>query len=201
MLHVGPTNSGKTYHALRSLAAGETGAYCGPLRLLAWEVHEKLMDGKLTDNNRPVPCDLITGQERVLVPNAQHRSSTIEMVDMNRAVDVAVVDEVQMVSSPDRGWAWTRALLGLPAAELHLCGEKRSVELLQRLCDLCGDSLQVEEYSRLTPLKVASKSLNSSLRNVVPGDCVVAFSRRQIHQLKKDIESLTPHRCPGSVYI
>ena len=124
VLHVGPTNSGKTYHALRSLAAGETGAYCGPLRLLAWEVHEKLVDGKLTDDIRPVPCDLITGQERVLVPNARHRSSTIEMVDMNRAVDVAVVDEVQMVASPDRGWAWTRALLGLPAAELHLCMQR-----------------------------------------------------------------------------
>lgn len=194
VLHVGPTNSGKTYHALQRVAAGETGAYCGPLRLLAWEVHEKLNDGKLS-NDRPVPCDLITGQERMLVPNARHRSSTIEMVDMKRAVDVAVVDEVQMVSSPDRGWAWTRALLGLPAAELHLCGEKRAVELLRRLCDLCGDNMEVNEYERLTPLKVSSKSLNSSLRNVVPGDCVVAFSRREIHQLKKDIEAVTPHRC------
>ena len=67
--------TGKTFHALRSVAAGETGAYCGPLRLLAWEVHEKLNEGKIT--GRPVACDLITGQERVLVPNARHRSSTI----------------------------------------------------------------------------------------------------------------------------
>ena len=50
----------------------------------------------------------------------------IEMVDMNRDVDVAVIDEVQMIASPDRGWAWTRAVLGLPASELHLCGEQRS---------------------------------------------------------------------------
>ena len=116
--------TGKTFHALRSVAAGETGAYCGPLRLLAWEVHEKLNEGKIT--GRPVACDLITGQERVIVPNARHRSSTIEMVDMNRHVDVAVIDEVQMIASPDRGWAWTRAVLGLPASELHLCGEQRS---------------------------------------------------------------------------
>ena len=62
-------------------------------------------------------------------------------VDMTRPVDVAVVDEVQMLASPDRGWAWTRALLGLPASEIHLCGEERSVELLRRLCDLCGDTI------------------------------------------------------------
>lgn len=193
VLHVGPTNSGKTFHALRSVAAGETGAYCGPLRLLAWEVHEKLNEGKIT--GRPVPCELITGQERVMVPNARHRSSTIEMVDMNRDVDVAVIDEVQMIASPDRGWAWTRAVLGIPASELHLCGEKRSVELLRRLCHMCGDTLEIHDYQRMTPLEVAEKSLNSSLKNIAPGDCVVAFSRRQIHQLKKDIEALTPLRC------
>jgi len=146
---------------------------------------------------------------------------------MTRPVDVAVVDEVQMVASPDRGWAWTRALLGLPAAELHLCGEKRSVDLLRRLCDLCDDSFEcakfcaarrihqriavhsclfvadvdkpsssniskimpVREYQRLTPLAVSKTSLDSSLKNIEAGDCVVAFSRRQIHQLKVSTSS------------
>lgn len=37
--HMGPTNSGKTHAALSELKAAETGVYCGPLRLLAWEVH------------------------------------------------------------------------------------------------------------------------------------------------------------------
>lgn len=40
--HVGPTNSGKTYEALERLRGAQNGVYCGPLRLLAWEVHEKL---------------------------------------------------------------------------------------------------------------------------------------------------------------
>ena len=35
--HMGPTNSGKTHAALQALKAAETGVYCGPLRLLAWE--------------------------------------------------------------------------------------------------------------------------------------------------------------------
>lgn len=38
----GPTNSGKTYHALKSLEAAGKGLYCGPLRLLALEVYEQL---------------------------------------------------------------------------------------------------------------------------------------------------------------
>lgn len=67
----------QTYHALRSVAAGESGVYCGPLRLLAWEVHEKLNDGKF--HSCAVPCDLITGQERILVPNARHRFSILRV--------------------------------------------------------------------------------------------------------------------------
>lgn len=40
IMHVGPTNSGKTYAALKKLGDPETqvGIYCGPLRLLAHEV-------------------------------------------------------------------------------------------------------------------------------------------------------------------
>ena len=92
IVHIGPTNSGKTYQALRSLAEANNGVYCGPLRLLAWEVHEKLCDGLI--NGRRVACDLLTGQEQVYLPDSRHRASTIEMVDLNDCVDVGVIDEV-----------------------------------------------------------------------------------------------------------
>ena len=91
--HIGPTNSGKTYQALLSLASARNGVYCGPLRLLAWEIHEKLCDGAI--DGKKVPCDLLTGQEKILFPNSQHCSSTIEMIDLKFCVDVAVVDEVR----------------------------------------------------------------------------------------------------------
>ena len=64
---------------------------------------------------------------QILVPGALHNSSTIEMVDLACRVDVGVIDEIQMISSMDRGWAWTRTVLGLAAEELHICGEARSV--------------------------------------------------------------------------
>ncbi|TFY76319.1 hypothetical protein EWM64_g7692, partial [Hericium alpestre] len=47
VMHVGPTNSGKTHNALRALAAAPRGAYAGPLRLLAHEIHERLCTGQI----------------------------------------------------------------------------------------------------------------------------------------------------------
>ena len=98
ILHVGPTNSGKTYQALSRLAKAENGVYCGPLRLLAWEVHEKLCEGAI-DGNR-VACNLLTGQEQVTYPGARHRSSTIEMVDLQGNLEVAVIDEASPPLKP-----------------------------------------------------------------------------------------------------
>ena len=43
----GPTNSGKTYEALEEFKKAKSGMYCGPLRLLAFEIYERInKDGK-----------------------------------------------------------------------------------------------------------------------------------------------------------
>lgn len=58
IIHTGPTNSGKTYHALEKLMEANSGIYCGPLRLLAHEIYEKL-------TARGVVCSLLTGQQKI----------------------------------------------------------------------------------------------------------------------------------------
>ena len=65
---------------------------------------------------------------------------------MFRARAQAVIDEIQMMASEDRGYAWTRALLGAPASEVHCCGEEAAVELVRALAALCGDELEVRRY-------------------------------------------------------
>ena len=45
-LHIGPTNSGKTYTALRALKRARTGVYVAPLRLLALEVYEQVTSSR-----------------------------------------------------------------------------------------------------------------------------------------------------------
>ena len=188
-LHVGPTNSGKTYHALKRLESATTGIYAGPLRLLAHEVYRRL-------NALGKPCNLITGDERVLVESEEviMSSCTVEMVPMGLGVEVAVIDEIQMICHEDRGWAWSQALLGIRAKEVHLCGEERVVPVIMELAAAMGDSLEVRRYERLTPLRTMSTSLDGDLSKLRKGDCVVTFSRMQIHALKEDIEKRTGKR-------
>jgi hypothetical protein len=95
IMHVGPTNSGKTHHALERLKEAPSGVYLAPLRLLAWEIAERLREGS-------VPCDLLTGQERELDEGARHISCTVELSSETKAVDVVVIDEVQMIGDRER---------------------------------------------------------------------------------------------------
>ena len=115
----------------------KSGVYCGPLKLLAVEVFNKA-------NKRGTPCDLVTGEERKKAAGeeldqdepASHVSCTVEMSNVNQNYEVAVIDEIQMVKDYQRGWAWTRALLGLPAEEIHVCGEAAAIDLVKEIGQL-----------------------------------------------------------------
>ncbi|KAJ4300386.1 RNA helicase [Collariella sp. IMI 366227] len=189
-LHVGPTNSGKTYNALRALEQARTGIYAGPLRLLAHETWSRFVA-------KDRPCALVTGEEMRIPDNADtwFHSCTVEMTPLNAKVDVAVIDEIQMINSDDRGWAWTQAFLGVQAKEVHLCGEERVVDLIQDLCARIGDKCIVHRYKRLNPLETMPESLKNDFKKLRKGDAVVAFSRISIHQLKAGIEKATGRRC------
>ncbi|PHH50683.1 ATP-dependent RNA helicase suv3, mitochondrial [Ceratocystis fimbriata CBS 114723] len=191
-LHVGPTNSGKTYHALKALENAKSGIYCGPLRLLAHEIFSRLeAKGK--------PCALMTGEEQRIPENVDdyYISCTVEMAPLGKPVDVAVIDEIQMISDTDRGSGWTTAFMGLQAKELHLCGEERTVDIIKSLCESIGDKCVVHRYNRLTPLKAASMPLDkqNNFSDLQKGDCIVAFSRMDLHNLKNTIEEATGKRC------
>jgi ATP-dependent RNA helicase SUPV3L1/SUV3 len=62
------------------------------------------------------------------------------MVGMQKRVDVAVIDEIQMIGDEGRGWAWTRALMGVPANEVHICGDSSgALRTAEQLCSTaCG---------------------------------------------------------------
>lgn len=189
-LHVGPTNSGKTYHALQRLEAAETGIYAGPLRLLAHEVYSRF-------NAKGKACALVTGEER-RIPEGMRKlmsSCTVEMVPLNAVMDVAVIDEIQMMADPERGWAWTQAFLGVQAKEVHLCGELRTIELVTDLCKTMGDELVIHRYERLSPLKTEARSLGGNLNRLQKGDAIILFSRVAIHAMKADVEKTTGKRC------
>ncbi|KAF2838704.1 hypothetical protein M501DRAFT_1004515 [Patellaria atrata CBS 101060] len=191
-LHVGPTNSGKTYHALRRLEAADSGIYAGPLRLLAHEVFTRL-------NASGKRCGLVTGEERRYPDGDADNllkmfSCTVEMAPANLHCEVAVIDEIQMINSEDRGWAWTQALMGLLAKEIHLCGEERIVPLIEEIAASMGEKLEVHRYKRLSPLQMESRSLGGNLNKLRKGDCIVSFTVVGIHALKREIEKKTGKR-------
>ncbi|CAM8986133.1 unnamed protein product [Rhodiola kirilowii] len=187
IMHVGPTNSGKTYQALKQLESSSSGVYCGPLRLLAWEVAKRL-------NKANVPCDLITGQEVEEVEGAKHKAVTVEMAEVNRDYECAIIDEIQMIGCKTRGFSFTRALLGISADEVHLCGDPAAVPLVQEILKSTDDDVVVQSYERLSPL-VPSKVPVGSFADVKTGDCIVAFSRRELYSLKKKVQNRGNHLC------
>ena len=77
ILHIGPTNCGKTYEALMRLKTAQHGVYLGPLRLLALEVYEKMKEFGL-------PCTMLTGEERIYEDGSRVTSSTVEMLDLDQ---------------------------------------------------------------------------------------------------------------------
>lgn len=145
-------------------------------------------------NKANVPCDLITGQEREEVEGAEHKAVTVEMADVTSDYECAVIDEIQMLGCRTRGFSFTRALLGLAADELHLCGDPAAVPLIQEILKVTGDNLKVQYYERLSPL-VPLKVPLGSFANIKKGDCIVTFSRRNIYRYKKQIESEGKHLC------
>jgi hypothetical protein len=179
-LHVGPTNSGKTYHALEALAAAGSGWYLAPLRLLAHEIFDRL-------NRKGVRCNLLTGEEYIPVPDATITAATIEMFNPNRSGQLVVIDEAHMLADPDRGWAWTRALMEAQAPELRVISPPFAANLIERLAAAGGMRFSVVEHKRLTPLAVANQRW--SIAAMPARTILVAFSRRTVLRLKTELEN------------
>lgn len=72
---------------------------------------------------------------------------------------------------------------------MHYPGCPSFVPLLRKLCVLTGDSLDIHEYDRLLPLKTSTQAI-CSYNHIRDGDCIISFSRKEIHKIRAKIESL-----------
>ncbi|MBP5223510.1 MAG: ATP-dependent helicase [Lachnospiraceae bacterium] len=180
VLHIGPTNCGKTYQALERLKKAESGVYLGPLRLLALEVYEKM-------NDAGIPCTMLTGEERIYEENSILTASTIEMLDTSLEYEVAVIDEAQMIADPDRGHSWTRAILGVQAKEIHICMSPAAEKVVKHLISLCGDTEETHRYERKTQL-LCEEECFAFPEDVQEGDAIIAFSKRAVLDIAGRLE-------------
>ena len=113
----------------------------------------------------------------------------------SQVVDVGVIDEIQLIADEDRGWAWTRALFGLPAREVHLCGDASALPTEREAAAALGEELEERVYERFNPLMLQTRSLEGDYSAVQPGDAVIAFSRKGIFAIRASIEAATGRRC------
>ena len=169
---LGPTNTGKTHLAIERLLGHASGIIGFPLRLLARENYERMVARK---GARQVA--LITGEEKIVPPDARWFSCTTEAMPLDRAVEFVAVDEIQLCADPDRGHVFTDRLLharGL--VETMFLGAETIRPLLVRLVP----QAEIQTRPRLSQLVHAGIT---KLSRVPPRTAVVAFSAAEVYAI------------------
>lgn len=179
ILDIGPTNSGKTYSGMQELIAAESGVYLGPLRLLAMEAAE-------TINDAGVLCSMVTGEEAHVIEDARHIASTVEMLNRDAYYDVAVIDECQMITDPERGYAWSAAIASIKADIIHLCLAPEAEELIINILDSTDEEYEIQYHERLVPLEMDTRIHYPY--DIQPGDAIVVFSRKEVQAKAAELE-------------
>src|SRR5689334_23419835 len=138
---LGPTNTGKTHLAIERMLAHASGIIGFPLRLLARENYDRMVARK---GARHVA--LITGEEKIIPPEARWFSCTVEAMPLDRRTEFVAVDEIQLCADADRGHVFTDRLLHARGmVETMLLGAETIAPLLRRLVP----SAQIETRPRL----------------------------------------------------
>ncbi len=169
---LGPTNTGKTHLAIERMLAHASGIIGFPLRLLARENYDRMVAQK---GARHVA--LITGEEKIVPPEARWFSCTAEAMPLDRDAEFLAVDEIQLCADPDRGHVFTDRLLharGL--VETMFLGAETVRPLLQRLVPQAS----VETRPRMSQLSHAGPA---KLVRLPPRSAVVAFSAAEVYAI------------------
>src|SRR5690554_1379049 len=95
---LGPTNTGKTHYAIERMLAYRSGMIGLPLRLLAREVYNRVVE-RIGEG----AVALVTGEERIVPKNARYWIATVEAMPTDLAVDFIAIDEIQTATDFDRG--------------------------------------------------------------------------------------------------
>lgn len=103
---LGPTNTGKTHRAIDRMLSYESGMIGFPLRLLARENYEKI--AAIKGRSRVA---LITGEEKIIPPNAKYYCCTVESMPVELPFEFVGVDEIQLAEDPERGHIFTDRIL------------------------------------------------------------------------------------------
>ncbi|MCP1243091.1 DNA helicase [Acetobacter lambici] len=169
---LGPTNTGKTHLALERMLAHSSGIIGFPLRLLARENYDRMVRLK---GVRSVA--LITGEEKIIPPQARWFSCTVEAMPMNRPVDFMAVDEIQLCADPERGHIFTDRLLNARGlSETLFLGADTIAPLMRSLIR----DVEIDTRPRLSSLNHTG---HTRLSRLPPRTAIVAFSMADVYAI------------------
>src|SRR5882757_4912037 len=169
---LGPTNTGKTHLAIERMLGHSSGMIGLPLRLLAREVYNKVVDRVGAEN-----VALITGEEKIKPQNPRYWVATVEAMPRDLDLAFVAIDEVQLGSDLDRGHVFTDRMLNRRGREETLVLGAATVRpMVERL--LPGANI-VQRPRLSTLIHTGDKKLTRLPRR----SAIVAFSADEVYDI------------------
>jgi len=169
---LGPTNTGKTHYAIERMLGHRTGVIGLPLRLLAREVYDKIVDAR-----GPSVVALVTGEERIVPPRTRYWVCTVEAMPEGMGCDFLAVDEIQLCADPERGHVFTDRLMR--SRGLHETLFMGSDTMRGPISDLVPEA-QFQRRERMSELTYNGSKKISRMR---PRSAIVGFSIENVYAI------------------
>jgi ATP-dependent RNA helicase SUPV3L1/SUV3 len=174
---LGPTNTGKTHLAIERMLGHSSGMIGLPLRLLAREVYNKVVDRVGAD-----AVALVTGEEKIKPPNPRFWVSTVEAMPRDLDVAFLAVDEVQLGGDLERGHVFTDRMLNRRGREETLVLGAATVRpMVERLLP----GAHILSRPRLSHLAFSGEK---KLTRLPRRSAIVAFSADEVYAIAELIK-------------
>ncbi|WP_413991755.1 helicase-related protein [Labrys okinawensis] len=169
---LGPTNTGKTYLAIERLLGHGAGIIGLPLRLLAREVYNRLVERVGAEF-----VALVTGEEKIKPDRARYWVATAEAMPRDLEVPFVALDEIQIAADLERGHVFTDRLLNRRGThETLLLGSLTMKPIVERLIP----GVNVVTRPRLSNLLFAG---DRKLTRLPRRTAIVAFSADEVYAI------------------
>ena len=176
---LGPTNTGKTHLAVERMLAHRTGMMGFPLRLLAREVYDRVVEAKGEG-----AVALVTGEERRIPEQPRYYVCTVESMPLDRPVEFVAVDEIQLAGDPERGHIFTdRLLRARGTAETMFLGADTMRPLIRAL-------VPEARFTSRPRLSTLAHEGHCKLARLKPRNAVIAFSTESVYALAERVRGL-----------
>ena len=176
---LGPTNTGKTHLAVERMLAHRTGMMGFPLRLLAREVYDRVVEAKGAG-----AVALVTGEERRIPEEPRYFVCTVESMPLDRQVEFVAVDEIQLAGDRERGHIFTdRLLRARGTAETMFLGADTMRPLIRAL-------VPEAKFTSRPRLSTLGHEGHCKLARLKPRNAVIAFSTESVYALAERMRGL-----------